>query len=148
MVRMGPGQVLAAGARVIGDAGSGVVWLDVCVISCHLPQMCRLAEVNELDTDVARANGLCVDCLGFGTLDNLVATIAPRLDQHLRAHLVNPCASCGGCGRSSIRVHVDDDDSFRMETLPHKPVPHGEMCAACGLRTDDPRAEHEDVTDE
>lgn len=124
----GPG--LPCGARELGDsvlgpAPAGRLWLDVCVIGQHLPQMYRKDEVRELDAPGCARLGLCPDCLGFGDLspgaarDALAA--ARGIDQVSR-----PCPNCGGSGRPAVRAAVTRDASGvtgSVRPLPHEYVP-------------------------
>lgn len=155
-VTSGPG--LPCGARelpdsVLGPASRGKLWLDVCVIGQHLPQMYRKEEARELTADGCARLGLCPDCLGFGDLrpgpvtDALTA--ARGIDQVNR-----PCPNCAGSGRPAIRASVTRDASGvtgSIRPLPHPYVPPlGEtdpelsalfqvppdMCLACGMPQD------------
>src|ERR1017187_9198745 len=67
----GPG--LPCGARRLGDGPGGRVWLDVCIIGQHLPQMYRPGDLRDLTAEGCARLGLCPDCLGFGDLDPRLA---------------------------------------------------------------------------
>jgi hypothetical protein len=90
-VPSGPG--LPCGARELGGAGDGRVWLDVCILGQHLPQMYRPGDLNELTAGGCARLGLCPDCLGFGDLHP-----APAADMLEAARgideLRQPCPGC------------------------------------------------------
>lgn len=150
-VSSGPG--LPCGARILGDAGDGRVWVDMCTMGQHLPQMYPPAEVHDLDPDGCARLGLCPDCLGFGDAapglarDQLEA--ARGIDE-----VKHPCPGCGGSGRPALRVTLTRDLSgvtgsirpLRHEYVPPLDgsdrelraafgVPDG-MCLACGMPED------------
>jgi hypothetical protein len=150
---------LPCGARELGDdalgpAADGRVWLDVCILGQHLPQMYARDEANDLRADDCERLGLCPDCLGFGDLDRSPVTdpltAARGIDQVKR-----PCPNCGGSGRPAIRVTVRRDLSGgvtgAIRPVPHAYVPPGGIedpdklaafgvapgaCLACGMPED------------
>jgi hypothetical protein len=151
-VTSGPG--LPCGARKLGDAGDGRVWLDVCIIGQHLPQMYRPAEAHDLTAEGCARLGLCPDCLGFGDLDPGLAAgmleAARGVDQ-----LERPCPGCGGSGRPALRITIRRDGTGvygDMRPLPHEYAPGplatadplllaafevtADMCLACGMPQD------------
>ena len=160
-VTSGPG--LPCGARtlddaVLGKAARGRVWLDVCIIGQHLPQMYRQAELNDLDADGCARLGLCPDCLGFGDASP-VAVTDPLMAARGVDQLKRPCAGCGGSGRPALRVTVTRGGGSvegSIRPLPHEyvpPLPAGSlpeaaallgaltgvderMCLACGMPPD------------
>jgi hypothetical protein len=148
----GPG--LPCGARKLGDAGDGRVWLDVCIVGQHLPQMYRPGELHELAAEECARLGLCPDCLGFGDLD---PGLAPGMLEAARGvdQLKQPCPGCGGSGRPALRITIQRDGSGvqgEIRPLPHQYVPSplasaeplllaafgvtGDMCLACGMPQD------------
>jgi hypothetical protein len=155
-VTSGPG--IPAGARVLGDAGDGRVWLDVCLFGQHLPQMYKPDDLHDLTVDGCAALGLCPDCLGFGDLDPTpaggmlqVMWLARSLDE-----VSKPCPGCGGTGRPALRVTITRDGAGTtagLRALPHSYVPplagqfddpllaaafevDPHMCLACGMPPD------------
>lgn len=154
-VTSGPG--LPCGARKLGDsvlgpAARGTVWLDVCILGQHLPQMYREKELRDLDAKGCARLGLCPDCLGFGdtstvTLGAGEALLAARGIDELK----RPCPGCGGTGRPALRITVTRDGSGvqgDIRPLPHAYVPPldgtdpelvalfggtGDMCLGCGM---------------
>jgi hypothetical protein len=150
-VTSGPG--LPCGARKLGDAGDGRVWLDVCIIGQHLPQMYRPGDMDDLTAEGCARLGLCPDCLGFGDLDPGLAAgmleAARGVDQ-----VKSPCPGCGGTGRPALRITIRRDGSGvqgSIRPLPHEYAPPlagadplllaafeapGDMCLACGMPQD------------
>lgn len=147
-VLSGPG--LPCGARVLGDAGDGRTWVDVCVIGQHLPQMYAPGEIHDLEMGGCGRLGLCPDCLGFGDtapgLARDLAEAARRVDE-----VTAPCPGCGGSGRPAIRVSVTvapgGGITGALRPIPHLYVPPLDgsdpvlraafgvpdgMCLACG----------------
>jgi hypothetical protein len=147
------GAALPCGARKLGDAGDGRVWLDVCILGQHLPQMYRLDDMNDLTAEGCARLGLCPDCLGFGDLDPGLAAgmleAARGIDEVKR-----PCPGCGGTGRPALRITLDRSDGGiqgKIRPLPHEYVPPLEggdpmlaaafgvpegTCLACGMPED------------
>lgn len=152
-VLSGPG--LPCGARTMGDdvlgpAQPGRVWLDMCMMGQHLPQMYRISEIGTLngESDCKRL-GLCPDCGGYGDMGGLPTDLlmaARRLDE---VPLNNRCAGCGGSGRTGLRVTIRRDGSGLtgdIRVIPHEyvpPVPFddelkalfqapSDMCMVCG----------------
>ena len=151
-VMSGPG--LPCGARrteVMGGAPHGRVWLDVCILGQHLPQMYSAAEIRELTSEGCARLGLCPDCLGFGDLGQAasILALARRSDE-----AAERCPGCGGSGRPALRVTVRRDASGiqgAIQPLPHEyvsPLPGADsafmalfeaspdMCLACGMPPD------------
>lgn len=147
------GYGMPCGAREISVPEDDRVWLDVCVLGQHLPQMYRLREVRPLDRDGCAALGLCPDCLGAG--DPAAQVIPPSFaaltGNDTEAHV--PCPGCGGSGRPAVRVTVTRGDAgtfASLRPLPHQYVPPGEqdplllaafsvppgLCLACGMPRD------------
>jgi hypothetical protein len=150
------GPSLPCGARAIGDehqlgpAREGTMWLDVCVLGQHLPQMYRVSEAQELTAEGCVRLGLCEQCLGWGdageTDAHEVLHAARRVDE-----VKHPCPGCGGSGRPAIRVSVNVVSgglTGHVRPLPHVYVPPLEgadpdmlalfeipddMCLACGM---------------
>jgi hypothetical protein len=127
------------------------VWLDVCIMGQHLPQMYRAAEARDLTAEGCARLGLCPDCLGFGDLDPGLAAdmleAARGIDE-----VKHPCPGCGGSGRPALRVTVKRDQTGGItggiRPLPHEYAPPLEdadpvlaaafgvapdMCLACGM---------------
>lgn len=131
---------LPCGARPLGDsllgpAPSGRVWLDVCMLGQHLPQMYRQDEVRGLAAGRCERLGLCPDCLGFGDMSRAPVTevlLAARgIDQVER-----PCPNCGGTGRPAVRITVRRDApgaTASIRPLPHEYVPPLDLSALCGI---------------
>lgn len=150
-VTSGPG--MPCGARELGPAPDGKVWLDVCIIGQHLPQMYRREEARGLDADGCARLGLCPDCLGFGDTNR-----APAADMLSAARGVDevqqPCPGCGGTGRPAVRVTIRRDGSGvqgEIRPVPHEYVPPldgtdpvllaafevpPDMCLGCGMPQD------------
>ena len=150
-VTSGPG--LPCGARRLGDGPGGRVWLDVCIIGQHLPQMYRPGDLRDLTAEGCARLGLCPDCLGFGDLDPRLAAdmleAARGVDQ-----VKSPCPGCGGSGRPALRITIRRDGSGvrgSIRPLPHEYAPPlgspdplllaafeapGDMCLACGMPQD------------
>jgi hypothetical protein len=151
-VTSGPG--LPCGARKLGDAPEPPfrVWLDVCILGQHLPQMYRPGDLNELTAEGCARLGLCPDCLGFGDLD---PGLAPGMLEAARGidEVRQPCPGCGGTGRPALRITLDRSGggvTGSIRPLPHEyvppppdsdpvlrafGVPQG-MCLACGMPPD------------
>ena len=146
----GPG--LPCGARklddrVLGRARPGTVWVDLCMLGQHLPQMYRRDEIRVLEAGGCARLGLCPDCLGFGDLG---PPAAAALQAARDINQVRPCPKCAGSGRPAIRVTVARDPSGvqgSIRPLPHEYVPPlpdadpdlaalfgvpPDMCLACG----------------
>ena len=162
-VPSGPG--LPSGARLLGDmvlgpAGDGRQWLDVCLLGQHLPQMYAGGQVHDLHPDGCAQLGLCPDCLGFGDLTP-PAEAQAMLDRHGPAYaarhldeVTRPCPNCGGTGRPAIRITIARDTSGMTGSI--RPLPHAyvppldgtdpellaafevppDMCLACGMPAD------------
>ncbi len=141
------------GDSVLGPAQSGRVWLDVCILGQHLPQMYRKDEARELRAEDCARLGLCPDCLGFG--DTAAYRFANALFVARGADEVQqPCPNCGGTGRPAVRVTVEHDANGvtgGIRPLPHEYVPPlsetdaellaafkapADMCLACGMPGD------------
>jgi len=155
-VTSGPG--LPCGARRLGDsvlgpAQKGRVWLDVCILGQHLPQMYRDAELGDLTPEGCARLGLCPDCLGFGDMSPAVVTDALLAARGID-EVKRPCPGCGGTGRPALRITVTrspDGVQGDIRPLPHAYVPPIEavdpdlavlfqvpdgMCLACGMPQD------------
>ena len=150
-VASGPG--VPCGARRLGDAGDGRVWVDVCIMGQHLPQMYQSAELHDLAAEDCARLALCPACLGWGdtsgTLPADLAEAARGIDE-----VREPCAECGGSGRPALRITVTRDGAGIQGTitpLPHKYVPPleggdpvlaaafgvpADMCLACSMPQD------------
>lgn len=152
----GPG--LPCGARELGDSALGAVpagrlWLDVCVLGQHVPQVYRKDEVNGLDAAGCARLGLCPDCLGFG--DTGPAAVADALMAARGLDWVQErCPGCGGTGRPAVRVTIERYSSGvtgSIRPLPHEYVPPldnagrdlmaafevpPDTCLACGMPRD------------
>ena len=131
----GPG--LPCGARptaAMGAAPARKMWLDVCILGQHLPQMYRKEETRRLDAAGCARLGLCPDCLGFGDLGPAARdplAVARGIDGVAR-----PCARCGGSGRPALRVTVNRDGSggvVTLDPLPHVYAPPLDRAARAGL---------------
>jgi hypothetical protein len=118
-VLSGPG--LPCGARVLGPAGDGRTWVDVCVLGQHLPQMYPPEEIHDLDRAGCDRMGLCPDCLGWGDnspgLPAGLAEAARGIDE-----VASACVGCGGSGRPALRVAVTRDSGNVAGTI--RPIPH------------------------
>ncbi len=147
------GASLPCGARKLGDAGDGRIWLDVCILGQHLPQMYKPRDMNDLTTEGCARLGLCQDCLGFGDLDPTPAAgmleAARGIDE-----LRQPCPGCGGTGRPALRITLARSDGGIQGSI--RPLPHSyapplegrdpvlaaafgeseDMCLACGMPQD------------
>lgn len=145
MVWMGKGIPPAVGgipvgARVRPDVAEYLgppvtrdgVWIDMCSMGQHLPQCYRVGELAPLDAEVAVRHGLCPDCLGYGTTDELRDLVAHSTE------IAKPCGNCGGSGRPSLRVEVEQPAPGttlgKLLPQPHAPVLVAEQdyCLACG----------------
>lgn len=125
------------GARQVAPGShAGTVWLSVCMMGQHLPQMYQAAEVHPVTQLAAPGLGLCAACLGFGTAADLPDVFYPYAVDELSA----ACPQCEGSGRPAVVVTLVRDGngiegSARLR--PHawvKPV-RGALpgrCAACG----------------
>ena len=144
---------LPCGARQLGEAGNGRVWLDVCVLGQHLPQQYRPAEISDLDAGGCAGLGLCPACLGFGDLDPALprglGEAARGVDQ-----ITRPCGTCGGSGRPALRVQVTrtaNGVTGQINPVAHDYVPplpgmdlsqavmfglEADSCLACGTPPD------------
>jgi hypothetical protein len=136
MVRVGVGfpdtpDGIACGARVL-EVGPPL-WIDLCMIGQHLPQMYAPKELHPIDVDICEQNGLCPACMGYGTQGDV--PLAAGVDQ-----VPDPCEICGGTGRAVLRVNMTRTPSSteaRIEVLPHVPQWNKGHCLACGF-PDDP----------
>lgn len=132
-----------AGARVMSEppALDGVsLWVDVCIMGQHLPQVYRMSEVVPLDAAKAKAHGLCPDCLGYGTPDPGPVSLAAGIDQ-----VEHPCVTCEGSGRPAMRVHVSRTPNgvqAGMFILDHEAVLMNGACLACGMDLHERSARH------
>lgn len=148
---------LPFGAKRVGDTGpippkTTKLWLDVCLLGQHIPQIYEIREIHEFTKEEAPGLGLCPDCLGFGDLDTTVRETFVQVTRFLY-EITNPCATCSGTGRVALRIAMDRDPVTRTTTshltiLPHAYVPPltghwyaqnmelfeapPDMCLACG----------------
>lgn len=113
------------GALELGPAGDGRVWLDMCTLGQHLPQMYPPDDIRDLTADGCARLGLCPDCLGFGDLNRIPASdllaAARGIDE-----VKQLCPNCGGSGRPALRVTVKRGmagTTGEIRPLPHKYVP-------------------------
>jgi hypothetical protein len=145
----GPGIPCGArelGSELLGPAPEGTVWLDVCVIGSHLPQMYRVGEVSGLAPEECPQLGLCAHCLGFGDMEG--STLLDALARGVN-ETGGSCPECGGSGRPAVRVSVQRSSSGitgEISLRPHayvSPRPQdgelratfgvpADMCLACG----------------
>jgi len=143
------------GARILGmDYRSDRIWVDVCLMGQHLPQMYAEEHVHGLGRGHCKVLGLCEECLGFGDTDTSISGdmlhAARSIDE-----VVNPCKNCGGTGRTAMRVRLArgfGQMAAEMSFLPHeyvKPLNNeddvfyqemrelfgsaSDLCLACGL---------------
>lgn len=154
-VYSGPG--IPCGAReldasVLGPSTERSMWLDVCILGQHLPQMYSREEIYELHADQCEMLGICPDCFGFGDVSNSPIThpvqSARGIDQ-----LDLACANCGGTGRPMLRIYISRSESAttaQIRPIPHKYVPPQfedpelaalfgatpDMCLGCGMPPD------------
>ena len=164
-VPSGPG--LPHGARVLGDmvlgpAGDGRQWLDVCLLGQHLPQIHADSEVRDLHPGGCARLGLCEDCLGFGDLtppavrEAMLTRHGPGYAARHLDEVTSPCPGCGGTGRPALRVTITRDASGMtgsIRPLPHAYIPPlpdadlellalfqapADMCLACGMPAERP----------
>lgn len=118
---------IPCGARVLGeDYRSDRLWLDVCIMGQHLPQMYPENEIHDLGKGHCRVLGLCEDCLGFGDK----GTEPPKSDLMSLSRAVdeveNPCTACGGTGRTAMRVRIVrafGATTAEISFLPHAYIP-------------------------
>lgn len=118
-------------AQVLGDPPPGRVWLDLCTMGQHLPQMYLAEEVIPLDRATAERHGMCGDCLGYGTTGEVA--LAMGSDE-----LPQPCGTCAGSGRPAVEVEISRSPGStvgKMRFKPHPPVliDGRDDCMACGL---------------
>ena len=148
-VRKLPDSVVGA---VLGAARPGTVWVDMCNMGQHLPQMYPLDDLYELTVDGCARLALCPDCFGFGDQ----SPFGPRdLNEAARSldEIKQPCVNCGGTGRPALRITMKRDAhglSATILPLPHvfvPPIPEiapetqqlfGMLgaCLACGMPQD------------
>lgn len=155
-VASGPG--IPCGARLLSGPGlepyaDGRVWLDVCIIGQHLPQVYRPDEIHQLTAEKCPQLGLCPDCFGFGDVSNVTVNslfdASRGIDQIRRA-----CINCAGSGRPAIRITVKRTPTETTATI--RPIPHEyvppldgtltelsalsgmtpETCLSCGMAPD------------
>lgn len=125
------------GARVLGPAPhEGFIWIDLNTMGSHLPQMYRPEELKPIDAAIAKAEGLCVACLGYGVPDDYEVPLAASIDQ-----LEHICDDCHGTGRQGMRVNIlrkPDSIEARMHVDEHAFVPEmrDHECKACGMPKD------------
>lgn len=122
------GEGITCGARVI-DSGPPL-WIDLCMLGQHLPQMYRREEIQPIDIDVCEQVGLCPGCLGYGTQGDV--PLAAGVDE-----VPEPCGICQGTGRAVMRVNVTRDVNSveaRVGVLPHIAKWRNGNCLACGVR--------------
>lgn len=146
-VKFGPG--IPCGARVAGSAGEDRVWIDMCALGQHVPQMYHTKDLNQLTREQCARLALCEDCLGYGDLSATPGewpALARRIDE-----VATPCPNCGGSGRPAVRCTASQDDAGTITGgitfVPHVYVPPLEvpdpdlaalfevstdMCMACG----------------
>jgi hypothetical protein len=125
------------GARTIGPADNGLVWIDLNMLGQHIPQMYRIADLRGINKRIASEVGLCPDCLGYGTNDPL-----PRA-MHLQPvgsdELENPCVKCRGSGKEFIRTEVirtAEEVTGSLVILPHEYLGNRrrtELCWRCSI---------------
>jgi hypothetical protein len=151
------GPALPCGARklsdeLMGPAFTGTVWLDVCILGQHLPQMFKEHTIRKLTADSCPKLGICSDCFGFGDLNEEItelSELARGVDR-----LEKPCPNCGGTGRPALRITVSrsaDEIIADIRPVPHEYIPPLEgtdpnelsaygvphdMCLACGMPLD------------
>jgi hypothetical protein len=136
LVRVGVGfpdtpDGIACGARVL-ELGPPL-WIDLCMLGQHLPQMYARKELHPIDIDICEKVGLCPGCLGYGT--NAGVPLAAGIDQ-----VPEPCEICRGTGRAVVRVNMTrtaDSTEAQIDVLPHIPQWHNGNCLACGFPDDD-----------
>jgi len=137
---------IPSGARTIapGD-GKATMWLKVCVLGQHLPQMYREDEIHRITPESAPHLGLCPDCLGWGTQQENIPLPWPGGGMSAAAYphgideRPEPCPVCEGSGRPALRSIVTRDGgqvNGRLEFRPHEYVPPRrdtmQVCLACG----------------
>jgi hypothetical protein len=131
------GAGMPCGARVAAPYDNGErVWLDVCILGQHLPQLYLKKELHPLDHKNAAELGLCDRCLGFGTRETFSDLYPRNMTQ-----IPGACEHCGGTGRPKIRVEVHETEheiTGRVTVLPHAYEPGGQRngCLHCGEMTD------------
>lgn len=155
------GPAMPCGARVLGPAGDGRVWLDVCVLGQHLPQMYPPKEIHELTAEDCPRFGLCDQCFGWGDAEPPKTDALRVSTREVFMHAVRrsneltvPCPGCGGSGRPALRVSVREVPGGlegEIHPLPHAYVQPLEgtdpvaaaafqlppdMCLACGMPRD------------
>jgi hypothetical protein len=134
---------ITAGGRVSWDAGPWARAVSLCVLGAHFPRQVPVEDLEELDADTAPSLGLCPECLGYGTGEDLphAATI-PVGDAPA------PCVTCGGTGRSCMRL-ILAGEVLRTGAPVVALLPHGArrldgctpgVCVSCGLPVSDPQA--------
>lgn len=149
-----PGQPM--GCQILGDAPSSdpkmpKLWVDVCAIGQHIPQMYVKHEIRPLSASLAVQLGLCPECLGYGDLTPI--TKESKALEILRGidEVHNKCTVCHGSGRPAVLpIHRRgrDGTTVSMKMTPHPYVPTlpsnfytslmdlfqapEDMCLACG----------------
>jgi len=149
------GPALPCGARrlppeLMGPSNPGTIWLDVCILGTHLPQMYKESEVRELTVENCSRLGICPDCCGFGDLSNEEVTGIIQATRSVD-ELTQPCSNCGGSGRPAIRMTVKRNSggiTAYLNPIPHKYIPPldgtdtkmltlfgapPDMCLGCGM---------------
>jgi hypothetical protein len=144
------------GCQILGDAPSSTpkmpkLWVDVCALGQHMPQMHGKHEIRPLTPSLALQLGLCPECMGYGDRTPLSADMTAL--QILRGidEVHDKCTACNGSGRPAIlpimRRHANET-SVTLQMSPHPYVPTlpsnfytslmelfqapTDMCLACG----------------
>jgi hypothetical protein len=134
--------------EAMGQPRQGTVWVDVCIMGQHLPQMYPYNELHDLAREDCAGLGLCEDCLGLGDLSpaGALGGLVRYVDDAAR-----PCPGCAGSGRSALRVVVHRSATGISADI--RPLPHAyvlpidpelctafsaapDICMACGFPPD------------
>lgn len=148
---------LPQGAQILGEAPPNTatkrprMWVDVCILGQHLPQMYEKREIYALNAEISKLLGLCPDCLGFGDMappspNASIAVLARGVDE-----VIHKCPACSGSGRPAIVATVRrarNETRGIIYTVQHAyvpPIPQNfytsimelfeapaDMCLACG----------------
>lgn len=144
LIRRHLGMPMPIGARVFGDAVEGFVWLDICMMGTHLPQMYRPEELERLTPTLADEMGLCIHCLGYG-VSGQVGMVPLMSDTRVLEDADLLCHGCGGSGRQGIGVTIEQDEggtTMSVVVQDHEVKLVDGVCGVCGLEPGSEWAQH------